>query len=258
MKVRPSLAPTASTSSGAGCEPWVSIVIPAFNEEARIGNSIEKINELVRRSPYAMEVIVVDDGSRDETPAIVQRHLSSGVQLVRNPANQGKGYSVRQGVLHANGEWVLFTDADLSAPIEELDKLLKVAVQEGADIVIGSRAVDSRYIEKHQSPFREFGGKFFNRIVTFILGLRLRDTQCGFKLFHRRRTRCLFEKQTTNGFGFDPEILFLAHKNNLRTVEVPVHWSHSEGSKVNPMRDGARMVMDLLRVRWNYLLGKYS
>src|SRR4029078_11840238 len=127
-----------------------------------------------------------------------------------------------------------------------------------APVVIGSRAVDRAVIEKHQTKFREIGGIFFNFIVRLLLGLHIKDTQCGFKLFDLERTRNLFEKQTTSGFGFDPELLFLAAKSGLSVREIPVRWSHSEGSKLNPVRDGLRMVSDLLRIRWNYLTGRYS
>ena len=237
--------------------PWVSIVIPAYNEATRIGNSIQTIDDLVGKASYPLEVIIVDDGSTDGTAQIVAAR-SSKVRIIRNSPNKGKGYSVRRGVLEAKGEWVLFSDADLSAPIDELSKLLDVATKENADVVIGSRAVDRSYIEKHQSPFREFGGIFFNWMVRLLLGLNLSDTQCGFKLFHRTRTRPVFEKQTTDGFGFDPEILFLADRSHLRIREVPVHWSHSDGSKVNFLRDGTRMFTDLVRIRWNHIRGRYS
>jgi hypothetical protein len=152
----------------------------------------------------------------------------------------------------------LFTDADLSAPIEELDKLLEVAVKEGADIVIGSRALDRKYIEKHQSRIREFGGIVFNFMVRLLLGLPLRDTQCGFKLFRREKSRRIFEQLTTLGFGFDPELLFLAKRKGIKVRETPVRWSHAEGSKVNFLRDGVRMFFDLLRIRWNAIMGRYS
>jgi glycosyltransferase involved in cell wall biosynthesis len=247
-----------SVKGAAQGAPLVSIVIPAFNEASRIGNSIAQIDAFVKGVPYTIEVIIVDDGSIDGTSDVVASSQSPFMRVVRNSANHGKGYSVRQGVLEANGEWVLFSDADLSAPIDQLDKLLQVAIADSADIVIGSRAVDRKYIEKHQSSFREFGGILFNQIVKLLLGLELQDTQCGFKLFRREKTRVLFEKQTTPGFGFDPEILFLASRHQLRIREVPVRWSHSEGSKVHFLRDGARMFTDLVRIRWNHLRGKYS
>jgi glycosyltransferase involved in cell wall biosynthesis len=238
--------------------PTVSIVIPAYNEAERIGDSIRKVNEYVRQSRLPIEVIVVDDGSIDSTRDIVRANSQGSLRLITNAENQGKGYSVRQGMVNATGTWVLFTDADLSAPIEELQKLFDVAIKEDADIVIGSRAVDRSYIEKHQKRFRELGGIFFNVMVRLLLGLKLSDTQCGFKLFKRERTKAVFEKQTTHRFGFDPEILFIAAKRGLKIREVPVRWSHSEGSKVSFLRDGTRMFADLVRIRWNYVLGRYS
>ena len=239
-------------------KPMVSIVVPAFNEAQRIGESIKKIDAFVRSSPLSFELIVVDDGSADGTADVVMSTQTKGLQLLRNHRNHGKGYTVRQGVLSASGEYVLFTDADLSAPIEELTKLLDVAQKEGADVVIGSRAVDRRFIEKHQSRFRELGGITFNKMVRLLLGLHLHDTQCGFKLFHRQKSRPIFQQQTTSGFGFDAELLFLAVRNGLKIRETPVRWSHAEGSKVNPVRDGPRMLSDLVRIRWNAILGRYS
>ena len=237
--------------------PIISIVVPAFNEAGRIGNSIKKINAFIRQSQLSFEFIVVDDGSADNTPEIVRKSQVEGLRLVQNGRNRGKGYSVRQGVLAASGKYVLFTDADLSAPIEELDKLLDVAMKEGVDIVIGSRAVDRKFIEKHQAPFRELGGILFNSMVRFILGLQLHDTQCGFKLFNRQRSRRIFELQRTSGFGFDPELLFIAKRHGLTIRETPVRWSHSEGSKVNFLRDGIRMLIDLVQIRWNGMIGRY-
>jgi glycosyltransferase involved in cell wall biosynthesis len=239
-------------------EPEVSIVIPAYNEASRIGGSIRKIDEFVRGIALTSEIVVVDDGSTDDTARVVRAAQPRNLRLILNNRNHGKGYSVRQGVLAATGAYVLVTDADLSAPIAELSKLLDVAIDQGADVVIGSRSVDRRYIEKHQSRARELGGIAFNLMVRLLLGLRLHDTQCGFKLFHRAKTRLLFEKQTAQGFGFDPELLFLAKRHGLVVREVPVRWSHSEGSKVNPLRDGLRMLSDLVRFRWNAITGRYS
>jgi glycosyltransferase involved in cell wall biosynthesis len=165
---------------------------------------------------------------------------------------------VRQGVLAATGDYVLFSDADLSAPIEELEKLLDVALKENADVVIGSRAVDRSMIDVHQSAVRESAGILFNLAVRLLLGLRIHDTQCGFKLFKRDRVLSIFKKQTTGGFGFDPELLFLAARSGLKIREVPVRWSHAEGSKIRFLRDGIGMFLDLVRIRWNYLAGRYS
>jgi glycosyltransferase involved in cell wall biosynthesis len=236
----------------------VSIVVPAFNEARRIAESIRKVDAFARESALPLELIVVNDGSVDATAEIVRGLGIKGLRLMDNKENHGKGYAVRQGALAASGDYVLFTDADLSAPIEELNKLLDMAVRERADIVIGSRNVDRGYIEKHQSPFREVGGMFFNLLVRLFLGLSLRDTQCGFKLFQRERTRFAFEEQTTSGFGFDPELLFVAKRRGLKICETPVRWSHAQGSKVNFLRDGTRMFFDLARIRWNAIAGKYS
>ena len=256
---------TSETSLGTGFvgpedsgQPVVSIVVPAFNEARRIAESVRKIDDFIRRSPLALELIVVDDGSTDNTAEIVREQPARRLRLIQNKENHGKGYTVRQGVLAASGKYVLFTDTDLSAPIEELNKLLEIAVRDGIDVVIGSRSLDRRYIEKHQSRFRELGGIVFNLMVRLLLGLRLHDTQCGFKLFNRQRSRRIFEQQTTFGFGFDPELLFLAKRNGLTIQEAPVRWSHAEGSKVKFLRDGLRMFFDLIRIRWNAIAGRYS
>jgi dolichyl-phosphate beta-glucosyltransferase len=239
-------------------QPIISIVIPAFNESRRIGDSLSKVCEFVKRAPFSFEVIVVNDGSTDRTAEIVRQFECAGIRLIQNGPNRGKGYSVRQGVLNATGTYVLFTDADLSAPIEELHKLYDIAERDKADIVIGSRAVDRRYIERHQSPLREIGGIIFNRVARLVLGLDIWDTQCGFKLFHRARTRAIFEKQTTDGFGFDPEILFVAARKGLRIREVAVRWSHADETKVRVLRDSPRMFADLIRIRLNQIVGKYG
>jgi glycosyltransferase involved in cell wall biosynthesis len=256
---------TSETSIGRGTltiqdegQPLLSIVVPAFNEAGRIGSSIEKIDAFMSKSPISCELIVVDDGSGDSTSEVVAQAGVKGLRLVRNERNCGKGFTVRRGVLAASGTYVLFTDADLSAPIEEADKLFAVAVKEGADIVIGSRAVDRSYIEKHQSRVRELGGILFNWMVRLLLGLPLNDTQCGFKLFNRERCLRVFELQTTPGFGFDAELLYLAKRQRLKICETPVRWSHTEGSKVSFLRDGTRMFFDLLRIRWNAITGRYS
>jgi len=241
-----------------GVRPLVSIIVPAFNEASRIAESIQKIDAFARESALPLELIVVDDGSIDQTAETVQRLGIKGLRLIRNHENHGKGYTVRQGVLSASGEYVLFTDADLSAPIEELNKLLDIAIREDADVVIGSRNVDRGCIEKHQAGVGVVVWMVFILVVLLFLGLRLRDTQCGFKLFHRERSRSAFERQTTLGFGFDPELLFLAKRQGLKIRETPGRWSHAEGSKVRFLRDGIRMFFDLARIRLNALVGRYS
>jgi dolichyl-phosphate beta-glucosyltransferase len=236
----------------------VSFVIPAFNEANRILETLRSIAEYRKHLPFETEILVVDDGSTDDTAAIVERLAYPGLSLIRNGTNRGKGYSVKHGVLAATGDYVLFSDADLSTPIEEMTNLLAVAVKENADVVLGSRGLDSRYIEKHQSSVREGGGRLFNVMVRLLLGLNIHDTQCGFKLFKRDRVQSAFQKQTTDGFGFDPELLFVMSRQGLKILEVPVRWSHAEGSKIRFFRDGVRMFTDLLRIRCNNLMGKYS
>ena len=236
----------------------VSIVIPAYNEAERIGDTLLRISRHLKNAPFETETLVVDDGSTDDTTAVVGKANYAGLRLIRNDMNRGKGYSVRSGVLAATGDYVLFSDADLSTPINELNKLLHAALNENADVVVGSRGIDNSYIEKHQSMVRESGGKLFNVMVRTLLGLKIRDTQCGFKLFRREKVQSAFQKQTIHGFGFDPELLFLMSRQGLKIVEVPVLWSHAEGSKIRFLRDGTRMFTDLLRIRWNSLTGKYS
>ncbi len=250
-------ADTQAAAPGGKAFPKVSIVIPAFNEAHRIGDSIRKVSQFIEASNLAMELIVVDDGSSDETAAIVRQMQIPGLRLLRNGENHGKGYSVCQGALAATGTYVLFTDADLSAPIEELTRLLDVAINDNADIVVGSRAIDRSFIQRRQSRARELGGILYNRFVRLALGLDIHDTQCGFKLFHRERTRPIFERQTRQGFGFDPELLFLARQRGLKILEIPVKWSHVEGSKVKLLRDGLRMIADVIRIRWNGWSGRY-
>ena len=245
-------------AAGPSIPPKVSIVVPAFNEAIRIGETIRRIEAFLKAMPWTAEVIVVDDGSRDNTYDTVSALKFPGLRVLRNPTNRGKGFTVKTGVLAATGEYVLFSDADLSAPIEELEKLLSAAEKQGADVVIGSRAVDRSYIEKHQSRGREIGGIIFNVMVRMILALKISDTQCGFKLFRRSKIGPVFERMTVSGFGFDPEILFLATRARLKILEVPVRWSHAEGSKIRFMRDSVRMFSDLLRIRWNQFTGRYS
>jgi glycosyltransferase involved in cell wall biosynthesis len=237
--------------------PGVSIIIPAFNEEGRLADTLEKIASYVRDKRPDSEVIVVDDGSTDGTAALAEswRDRIPQLRVVSNGTNRGKGFSVRHGSLEAKGDIILFTDADLSSPIEEGEKLF--AALQSRDVAIGSRAVDRSLIEVHQSPFREFAGIIFNRIVRAILWLPFVDTQCGFKAFRRERCRIIFEQQTIERFGFDPELLYLARHHGLSTVEVPVRWAHSPATKVSMMRDSIQMFLDVFVIRWNALRGRY-
>ncbi|MEK7404446.1 MAG: dolichyl-phosphate beta-glucosyltransferase [Acidobacteriota bacterium] len=231
----------------------ISIVIPAYNEEQRLPATLSSVLAyLSGRQWSSVEVLVVDDGSSDSTAACVEeyRRSHSEVRLLRNPGNRGKGYSVRHGMLEARGDWILFSDADLSAPIEELDKLLAAARAGSALVAIGSRALDRSLIAVHQSAFREWAGRIFNLLMRLLVGLSFWDTQCGFKLFEARAAREVFGRQRIERFGFDVEALYLARKLGFKTVEVPVRWSHAEGTRVSMRRDSVAMFLDLLRVRW--------
>jgi dolichyl-phosphate beta-glucosyltransferase len=237
----------------------LSIVIPAYNEERRLPKTLASIFAYLQARPYQAEILIVDDGSTDRTAEIVSafRQKYPGLRLVSNGGNRGKGYSVRHGMLEAHGEITLFTDADLSTPIEEADKLLAALRDQGYDAAVGSRAVDRNLIEVHQPLIREQAGIFFNRLVRGIMGIEFSDTQCGFKAFRRERSRIIFEQQRVERFGFDPEILFLAKRNGLRVAEVPVRWSHDPATKVNVVADGIRMILELLLIRWNAVRGRY-
>jgi glycosyltransferase involved in cell wall biosynthesis len=239
--------------------PDLSIIIPAYNEERRLPRTIERIGAYLSERLLNAEIIVVDDGSVDGSAALIERYSGAvpGLRLVSNGRNHGKGFSVRHGMLEARGEIALFTDADLSTPIEEADKLINALNIPGCDVAIGSRGMDRSLIEVHQSIIREQAGILFNQFVRGITGIPLNDTQCGFKAFRRVPTKIIFEQQRIEGFGFDPEILFLAQRHGLKIAEIPVRWSHDAGTKVNVARDGIRMVLDLLVIRWNSLLGRY-
>jgi dolichyl-phosphate beta-glucosyltransferase len=237
--------------------PDLSIVIPSYNEELRLPVTLSRIAAYVGSSNREVEVIVVDDGSRDRTISVAEsfRNKIPSLRVVSNGENRGKGYSVRHGMREARGGIVLFTDADLSAPIEELEKLLPA--MENHDVAIGSRAVDRSLITVHESRFREFAGIIFNKIVRLILGLPFVDTQCGFKLFRREACRIIFDQQRIERFGFDPELLYLARHHGLRAVEIPVRWGHSPATKVNMLRDSVQMFLDVFLIRWNSLTGRY-
>ena len=237
--------------------PELSIVIPSFNEEKRLPATLERIAGYINASGRETEVIVVDDGSTDGTIRIAEsfRRQIAGLRVVSNGQNRGKGYSVRHGCMNSRGEIVLFTDADLSAPIEEADKLL--AKMNDYDVAIGSRAVNRELIEVHESKFRELAGIIFNRIVRVILRLPFVDTQCGFKAFRRENCKIIFEQQTIERFGFDPELLYLARHHGLRTAEVAVRWAHSPATKVNMFRDSVQMFLDVVIIRWNAIRGRY-
>lgn len=241
-------------------EPYLSIVIPAYNEGLRIGNTLAKVRNYLQTRNYPVELIVVDDGSTDDTARILEavegRHPV--MRVLRNERNRGKGYSVRRGVLEARGQFVLFSDADLSAPIEEANKLLAALESTGAEAAVGSRALERRLIGVHQPWVREWAGRFFNVLVRVFTGLKIRDTQCGLKLFRRASTRRAFELQRIEGFGFDPEVLFLIQHLGGKVAEVPVRWDDNPATKVRFLRDATRMLLDLVALRWRAATGKYQ
>ena len=235
----------------------LSIVIPSFNEELRLPPTLESIAAFLPTLGMPTEILVVDDGSQDRTAAVAEsfREKLPLLRVISNGVNRGKGYSVRHGMLEARGRLVLFTDADLSAPIEEAPKLLQAL--DKYDVAIGSRALDRRLITVHESRFREFAGIVFNKIVRTVLRLPFVDTQCGFKAFRRESCRIIFEQQRIERFGFDPELLYLARHHGLHTVEIPVRWAHSPATKVNMLRDSVLMFLDIFTIRWNALRGRY-
>jgi dolichyl-phosphate beta-glucosyltransferase len=233
--------------------------VPVYNEERRLPGSLDRLVAYIDSRSFAfIELLIVDDGSRDGTAALVEdlARCDSRVRLVKNPGNRGKGYAVRHGFNEARGAWVLFTDADLSTPIEELQKLWDAVTRTGARIAIGSRALDRSLVGVHQPLQREFAGRLFNLMMRIVTRLPFRDTQCGFKLFEAQAARELASRQLLDGFGFDVELLFLARKLGIHAVEVAVRWDDVEGTKVSTFR-GLAAFLEPFQIRWNQLTGRY-
>jgi dolichyl-phosphate beta-glucosyltransferase len=239
--------------------PQYSIVIPAYNEAARIAGALESVLACIRSRGWFAEVVVVNDGSRDQTADIVREFAARApeIRLLENPGNRGKGYSVRHGLLESFGEIVMFTDADLSAPIEEAEGLF-AALRDGADIAIGSRWLERTRQTIRQPLYRQFFGRCFNAVTRAVMGLPYADTQCGFKAFTRAAAQTVFQLETIERWGFDPEILFIARKRGFKVVEVPVSWAHDERTRISYLKDGLRMLQDIAIVRWNAMLGRYN
>jgi dolichyl-phosphate beta-glucosyltransferase len=258
IKVCPNRMSSAQSQTNAGRRPRYSIIIPAYNEGMRVSATLKRVLEYVQERGWDAEIIVVNDGSRDNTAEIIREfsQANSRLQLLENPGNRGKGYSVRNGMLHAQGEILLFSDADLSSPIEEAEKLF-AALAAGADVAIGSRWLQSDLQTQRQSLLRQLFGRTFNLMLRVTLALKFKDTQCGFKAFTRRAAIAIFPLQKIERWGFDPELLFLANKLGFEVAEVPVAWAHSEGTRLNPLRDGAKMFVEMLKIRWNSISGKY-
>ena len=239
--------------------PKYSIVIPAYNESARLPATLEAVVACIRANQWSAEVIVVNDGSKDNTADVAKAFAAANpeVRLIENPGNHGKGYSVRNGCLQALGEVVMFTDSDLSAPIAEAERLF-AAIADGADIAIGSRWLESARQTHRQPLYRQFFGRCFNLVTRMVMTLPFADTQCGFKAFTRNAAQTVFQLQTIEGWGFDPEILFIGIKRGMQIREVPVSWSHDERTRMSFLKDGMRMLQELAAIRWNALLGRYN
>jgi len=232
----------------------ISIIIPAYNEEKRLPATLSKVQAYLDATSWEFaEIVVVDDGSRDRT---VELACAAGARVLRNPGNRGKGYSVRHGMLEGKGDWLLFSDADLSSPIEGLETLWNAVERAQAQAAIGSRDLDRSLIGVRQPLFRELGGRVFNLVIRMVTGLPFHDTQCGFKLFEAAAAREIFRRQRVERFGFDVEILFIAQRLGYRTLEVPVRWNDVAGTKVG-MVGAVAAFLDPLKVRWNGITGKY-
>lgn len=232
----------------------LSVVVPAYNEEERLPRTLDRLKEYYDAQPYDYDVAVVSDGSKDRTADIAHEFARANgrFRLISYPDNQGKGYAVRKGMLEATGDLILFCDADLATPQEETEKLLE-RMNQGADVAIGSRPLQASNLEVRQPWYREMLGRSFNMAVQTI-GIRgIDDTQCGFKMFTAAANKDIFERCKLNGFGFDFEALMVARDLGYRIDEVPIRWRHQEGSKVVLMRDGPRMLRDLLKLR---MMGK--
>jgi dolichyl-phosphate beta-glucosyltransferase len=236
-----------------------SVIIPAYNEEVRIAACLSALQEYASAWDCEYEIIVVDDGSSDSTAEIAMSFAAQNANLMvlQNGCNKGKGFSVKRGVAHSSGEWVLFTDVDLSTPITELPKL-RAKAEEGNDAVFASRGLKESQLERRQSIWRETAGRTFNLVVRLMFRTDIRDTQCGFKLFRREAARAIFPRLRMDGWAFDVEILVCALALGLRVAEVPVIWRHSEGSKISPIRDGLRMLRELCVIKSNQRRGLYK
>lgn len=239
--------------------PRLSLVIPAFNEERVLGETLEKAHRWLESRGDAFEIVPVDDGSTDGTYRVATEFAEThpACRPVRNSENRGKGFSVRRGIEESRGEFAIFSDADLSTPIEETPKFLS-ALNEGADVVIGSRDLPNSDVQVHQPWYRETMGRVFNRIVRLLVIRGFMDTQCGFKGFRRSAMLPLLPKLRIDRYSFDVEILFVARLAGLDLREIPVIWINNEDTRVDPVRDATRMFVDLLRIRYYHISGRYG
>jgi dolichyl-phosphate beta-glucosyltransferase len=246
-------------NTGSSARPKYSFVIPVYNESSRVLAALTSVVGFIRARGWNAEVLVVNDGSTDNSADVVRSFAQTApeVRLIENPGNRGKGYSVRAGMLQARGHVVLFTDADLSAPIEEAERLF-AAIRHGADIAIGSRWLEKDRQTQRQPLYRQFFGRCFNAVTRLVIRLPYADTQCGFKAFTRQAAQTVFQLQTIERWGFDPEILFIALKRDFWIIEVPVSWAHDERSRMSYLKDGFKMLQEITIVRWNAFRGRYD
>ncbi|HUR96776.1 MAG TPA: dolichyl-phosphate beta-glucosyltransferase [Pyrinomonadaceae bacterium] len=242
--------------------PEISIIIPAFEEEARVGDSIARILSYIADASVQAELIVVDDGSNDRTALVAERAFERAgniaTKVIRYEQNRGKGFAVKTGLLAASAGIALFSDADLSTPIEELPKLVEPIRRGEYDLTFGSRALDRSLIGTHQPWRREQGGKVFNLVVRTLTQMPFWDTQCGFKAFNMTKFRPMLDLMQIERFGFDVEFLYVAHLRGLRLKEIPVRWNNDERSKVSVVRDSARMFKEVTEIRRNAKRGVYN
>jgi dolichyl-phosphate beta-glucosyltransferase len=238
----------------------LSVVIPAYNEESRIGETLVKITAYLDSRDHDYEILVVDDGSTDNTEGVVTDLSASHPKLtyMKNPGNRGKGYSVRSGLLASKGDIALFSDADLSTPIEEIEKLVPPLLNGEYQVTIASRSLPESNLAVHQPWYRENMGRCFNMLVQLLAVPGIRDTQCGFKCYRREVIEPICKRQKLERFSFDVEQLYIARKLGYRIKEVPVTWINSPATKVNAIRDSARMFSDLFRIRRNGWRGYYD
>jgi len=255
---------TSTPAATAAC--YLSIVVPAYNEENRLPATLARMAEYLALRDYSYELLVVDDGSRDTTRQVVLDFArdKKWVRLVQyddekgRPVNRGKGYAVRQGVLAASGRDILFSDADLSTPIEEIEKLLPGIARGEFDVAVASRALPDSQLPVHQPWYREWMGRTFNKFVQTIIGTEISDTQCGFKAFRGEAAKKIFGLAQIDGFGFDTEIIYLANKLKFRIQEIGVIWRHQDESRVNPLLAPLSMMSELIQVRINDMRGMYD
>ncbi|MBI3306822.1 MAG: glycosyltransferase family 2 protein [Candidatus Omnitrophica bacterium] len=231
-------------------EIYLSVIIPAYNEADRITPTLDKIIKFLKTQSYPSEIILVDDGSKDQTVAVAAERLADFPHFIlENQTNHGKGFVVRQGMMKATGKYILFSDADLSTPIEEITGFIK-ELEQSYDVVIGSRALPGSNVEIHQPFWRENMGRIFNFAARLLSFRGIKDSQCGFKCFKREAAKRLFSMQKLSGFSFDVEIVYLAQRLNYRILEKPVTWRNSPQSRVNAIKDSWSMLQDLFRIRW--------